>query len=149
MKSAPAIAFDYRPSRTIGIAIGGMTLLSLLAVSRSGLGTVLAWTLAVVALSMGLHALSRHFRPGMLRIARTGAGWLLVDRRGLEHPVELTMYIRRGFLLVLHFRHESGLRRSFLLTPDNVDVELRRRLLLALATEPKPDAVGAGSAQRQ
>jgi toxin CptA len=146
MKSAPAIAFDYRPSRSVGLAIGGMTVLSLLAISHSGISMRWGWILAVAALSTGLHALYRHFHPGMVRIARTGAGWMLVDRRGLEYPVDLIRHIRRGLLLVLHFRHESGHRRSFVLMPDNVDADLRRRLLLALATEPKPDAVGAGPA---
>lgn len=147
MKSAPAIAFDYRPCRGIGIAIAGMTAIALLAISRSGIGPAWIWPLGVFALVTGLHALYRHFHPDTVRIARTDGGWLLVDRAGEERAVSLAGHARRGWLLVLQFDGERVGRRSFVLTTDNLDPDLRRRLMLVLAAVARPARAERDAAQ--
>jgi toxin CptA len=139
MKSAPSIAFDYRPSGTIAVAIVALTMLSLAGVSASGLAPVMKWSIAIVALACAARALRRHLAPGFVRVARGAGGWLLVDGDGAQSPVMLAAHVRRGFLLVLEFRQPGAGRCHAILTPDNTDAELRRRLALVLAAgEPAP-----------
>lgn len=133
MKSAPAIAFDFRPSRGIAMAITGMTLLAILAISLSGLSAPWTWLLAIMAFAHGSWSLHRHLRPGAVRIAHGEGGWLLVDSDGNESPVVLVDHAHPGFLLMLGFRMDGGPIQRFVLTPDNCDAELRRRLLLMIA----------------
>ena len=134
MKSAPTIAFDFQPCRGIALAVGIMTVLAVCAVLLSGLDTAAKVLLAFTALSVGMLGLRRHLNPGIVRIARGAGGWLLVDRQGNDLPVALIAHAQRGFLLVLDFHDDgAGQRRRFVLTPDNIDAELRRRLTLVLA----------------
>jgi toxin CptA len=142
MKSAPSIAFDYRPSRAIAVAIVALTLLSIGGVSASGLDPIMKWAIAIVALAYAGWALRRHLEPGFVRIARGAGGWLLVDGDGAQSPVMLVAHVRRGFLLVLAFRQPGAGRSHAVLTPDNTDAELRRRLALVLAAG-EPSAVNS------
>jgi toxin CptA len=139
MKSAPSIAFDYQPSRAVAVAIVALTLLSIAGISASGLVPIMKWVIAVLALAYAGWALHRHLAPGFVRIARGAGGWLLVDGDGAQSPVVLAAHVRRGFLLVLEFRQPDAGRYRAILTPDNTDADLRRRLMLVLATgEPAP-----------
>ncbi|MEO7013744.1 MAG: hypothetical protein ABI127_05490 [Dokdonella sp.] len=138
MKFVPAIAFDYRPCRGIALAIAGMTVLSMAAVAASGLPVFLKVLIGLAALGLGLMALQRLWRPGIVRIARGQAGWLLVDGEGNEAAVALVDHAHRGFLLMLGFRKGDGPIRRVLLTPDNCDADLRRRLLLTIAASKDP-----------
>lgn len=133
MKSVPAIAFDFRPCRGIALAIAGITVLAVIAVVASGLALALKLPIAMAALIYGVLALKRHWRPKTARIARGEAGWLLVDGGGTESPVALVDHAQRGFLLMLGFRKDDGPILRFMLTPDNCDADLRRRLLLTVA----------------
>ncbi len=140
MKSAPAIAFDYRPCRGIALAIAGMTVVAVVAAVASGLALALKLPIAMAALVYGTLALKRHWRPETVRIARGEAGWLLVDGVGKENVVALVDHAHRGFLLMLGFRKEDGPILRFMLTPDNCDADLRRRLLLTVAAGKDPPA---------
>jgi hypothetical protein len=133
MKSAPAIAFDYAPSRLI---LGGVLLLgafAVLAVLASGMATQLKALVAVLAAAYAGYAAKTFSTSSIRRIAHGEAGWLLVDRNGDEQAVELRHHVRRGNLLVLEFSASAQRVRRFVLTPDNIDAETRRRLLLVLA----------------
>jgi toxin CptA len=139
MKSAPSIAFDYRPSRAIALAIVLLTVLSMCGISASGLVPIMKWAIGMLALVYAGWALRRHLAPGFVRIARGAGGWLLVDGDSAQFPVVLAAHVRRGFLLVLEFRRIDAGRYRAILTPDNADADLRRRLMLVLATgEPAP-----------
>ena len=138
MKSVPAIAFDYRPCRGIAIAIAGMTLFAIVAVVASGLALALKLPIALAALIYGTLALKRHWRPEAVRIARGEGGWLLVDEDGKESAVALVDHAHRGFLLMLGFRKDDGPIQRFMLTPNNCDADLRRRLLLTVAASKDP-----------
>jgi hypothetical protein len=134
MKSAPGIAFDYRPSRGIAFAIALVILLAMFSVLVSGLDTLWRAVLSILAIASGLYSLRQYLRTTIVRIARGDSGWILVDREGCETPVCLRDHIHRGFLLVLEFSSESMRHRRFVFTPDNLDTETRRRLLLVLAS---------------
>ncbi|MBL0164890.1 MAG: hypothetical protein IPP82_14895 [Xanthomonadales bacterium] len=133
MKSAPTIAFDYRPCRGVAIAIVSMTVLAMVAILASDLPIALKLLLTPSAFGYGILALRRHWRAATVRIARGAAGWLLVDMEGLESPVRLADHVHRGFLVVLGFRKDAGAVQRFVLTPDNSDADLRRRLQLVVA----------------
>jgi toxin CptA len=134
MKSAPAIAFDYRPSRRVAIAVVGVAALAILAVFLSGLSLGMRLVLALAALVLTVPALRKHLRPSTRRVAHGAGGWLLVDGEGNERSARLVAHVQRGNLLLLEFRAEeqSGHQR-ILLTTDNSDADLRRRLILVLA----------------
>ncbi|SFN07191.1 hypothetical protein [Dokdonella immobilis] len=133
MKSAPAIAFDYTPSRLILAGVLACGALAALAVVLSGLGGFLKIPLVLLALGYAGHAAWRFADCPVVRMAHGEAGWILVDRSGNEEAVELAHHIRRGVLLVLAFAAGTRRPRRFVLAPDNLDAETRRRLLLVLA----------------
>ncbi len=138
MKSASTIAFDYRPCRGVAIGIAGMTVLAMVAILASGLSVALKLLLAMAVLGYGILALQRQWRSATVRIARGAAGWRLVDTQGVESPVTLVDHVHRGVLLVLGFRKDGGPLQRFVLSPDNCDADLRRRLLLILAASKDP-----------
>ncbi|MGB0134016.1 hypothetical protein [Dokdonella sp.] len=142
MKSAPAIAFDYRPSRLLGLAIACMTVLAVVATVLNGLDLQWRLLLALIAASFGSFALFRHLQPRYLRIARGEGGWILVDGHGVDHPASLIGHVDRGGLLVLEFVDDTVARTRFILAADNCEGDLRRRLLLVLAAgEPRQQLV--------
>ena len=134
MKSAPAIAFDYRPSRRVAIAVVGVAALAILAVFLSGLSLGMRLVLALAALVLTVLALRKHLRPRTRRVAHGAGGWLLVDGEGNECSARLVAHVQRGNLLLLDFQAGNPPRQQrVLLTGDNSDAELRRRLILVLA----------------
>lgn len=133
MKSAPTIAFDYRPSRRIGVAVASIGVCAALAPWWSGLPRVAAAALSLAALLFALIALRRLLHPPFRRIALRASGWLLVDALGAEHPASLESQKRLGVLLVLGFRHAPRARFHALLAPDNLDAGTWRRLVVLLA----------------
>ena len=133
MKSAPAIAFDYAPSRLILAGVLLLSAFAALAVIASGLAIELRAFLAILALAYAGYAAKTFSTSPIIRIAHGEAGWLLVDRSGDEKAVELHHHVRRGSLLVLEFSAPAERVRRFVLTPDNIDAETRRGLLLVLA----------------
>jgi len=137
MKSAPNIAFDYRPCRGIAIALCGVTLLAAIAAVLSGLDPLAKLLIAGIAVASGAAALHRHLAAKTVRIAHGAGGWVLVDREATETPVALIDHIGRGVLLVLGFRDEGGQTQRFVLTPTNCAADLRRRLILTLAAGPR------------
>ena len=133
MKSAPAITFDYRPSRRLAIAATGVAALALVAVAMSGLPLVLRVVLAVVVVTCACIELRRFLQPPYVRIARDATGWRLVEPGGEVFAATLAGHVRRGPLLVLDFRVIGRRRFHGVLTPDVLDADVLRRLLLILA----------------
>lgn len=133
MKSVPGIAFDYRPSHGLAWAMLGVAVAAVISVLLSGIPEFAKLLLGTVLAACGAFALYRHLKPDIVRVARGEGGWLLVDVEGKEWPVKLIDHVHRGFLLVLAFRQDGGRMHRLVLTPDNSDRELRRRLLLNLA----------------
>lgn len=135
MRSAPAIAFDYRPSRLLIAALASMLVLALVSIAASGLGWPWKIGLSAIALCAGMLSLRRLAHPRWTRIAFGEAGWVLADQAGREAPAELARYTKLGAMQVLSLRAES---RAFdaVILPDNLNGDARRRLALI----PKADA---------
>jgi len=133
MKSAGAIAFDYRPSRLVAAAIVAVLLLALGAIGLSGFGSWPALVLAVLAGAYAAFELRRFWRAPARRLAWQEAGhWRIADRDGHEHTAELRGAVVRGGFVALDLRSE-GRRVPIVLAPDNCDADLRRRLRVRLA----------------
>jgi len=135
MKSAAAIAFDYRPSRWIAVAIVLIAMLAVLAVALSGVA--LAWkvALACVACAYAAWSLDRFLRANNIRRAawQQGGHWRLAEADGREHVAELERGTVRGGWIVLRLRRADKRRETLVLGADNSDADTRRRLRVALA----------------
>ena len=133
MKSAPGIAFDYRPSRQLGGVGLAVATLALLAPWLSGLPWPASLLLSLAVLALATRSLTRFMRPAFRRIAWHASGWVLVDAAGNERPAELRRHARFGaWLVLLDFRHATRTRFHALIAPDNLDADTRRRLILLL-----------------
>jgi len=134
MKSAPAIAFDYVPSRRLAAAIVMIALLAMLAVAFAGVATWVQLALACTLVAYAAHALRRHLRAATRRAAWHEAGhWRIALVDGEERVAELRHAVARAGWLVLTLRAGNGERVVLILGPDNSDADVRRRLRVRLA----------------
>lgn len=129
MRSAPAIAFEYRPSRLLIAALGAMLVLALLAIVMSSLAW--PWKIGIaagvlVSCALSLHRLSD---PRWTHVAFGEAGWILADRTGSEAVALLMRHVKLGAMQVLTLRVDS---RPFhvVILPDNLGHDARRNLVL-------------------
>jgi len=134
MKSAPAIAFDYVPSRWLATAIVAVALLALVAVAFTGVAAWAKLALAGAVVAYAAHALRRHLGALTRRVAWHEAGhWRIAPADGEEHVAELRHAVVRGGWLVLTLRAGNGDRVALILGPDNSEADVRRRLRVRLA----------------
>ncbi len=134
MKSAPAIAFDYAPSRWLAAAIVAVALLALAAVAFANVVTWAKLALACAVVVYAAHALQRHVSASTRRVAWHAAGhWRIALADGQERVAELQHAVVRGPWLVLTLRAGNGERVALMLGPDNSDADVRRRLRVRLA----------------
>jgi toxin CptA len=133
MRSAPTIAFDYRPSRRVAGVASIVLIAAVAAPWLSGVSRPAEIVLSLAAFVLGIAALKRFTQVGFRRIAYQASGWKLVDAAQAEHAADLLSHTRLGDWLVLDFRNADRHRFRALLGPDNVDAETRRRLILLLA----------------
>lgn len=133
MKSAPTIAFDYRPSRWIGATALLVYASAVLAPWLSGLSLFVCAALSLAAIAFGAYALHRFWKPPFRRIAYRASGWVLIDAANEEHAAVLESHAHLGALLALRLRVGPRSRLRLVLVPDNLDADTRRRLVLMLA----------------
>ncbi|MCP1374916.1 MULTISPECIES: protein YgfX [Dyella] len=143
MTSAPAIGFEYRPSRGLALGLIGMLALAMLSVALSGLPGWGKLVLASAAMALVLASRMRQTTPPASVGWSPDAGWLLLGRDGVETPAVLASHRMLAGCLVLELR--VGERRQVLwLLPDNSDPDTRRRLRMRLAAGqgvPSPPAI--------
>ncbi|HEX7917294.1 protein YgfX [Rudaea sp.] len=134
MKSVPAIAFDYRPSRWLLLAIAVIAALALVAIVLCGLNSWIKLALATAVLAYALHSSWQFLHPRFAHVMWHSAGhWRLRDAAEHEQVGELRHAVVLGALIVLVLRVGPKRTCSFALLPDNVDEEARRRLRVRLA----------------
>ena len=135
MTSAPAIGFEYRPSRGFRYAVALVAILAIFAVLLSGLPVWLKLLLPVVVLLVALR--------GFRRLARSpvsAVGWSADDEwivHTIEHedvPAALASFRVLGALVLLRLSTQKLGVQVLLLAPDNSDADIRRRLRMRLAT---------------
>lgn len=132
MKSAPTIAFEYRPSRRV---LCVLVLVAVLAGTAPWLSALpwmacLAATLAICAVA--LQAGHGFMHPPIARIAHRGDGWVLIDAQGNEQGAQLRGHRHLGTLITLDWRCAGGARMRAVLAGDNLDADTRRRLIVLL-----------------
>ena len=134
MKSAPAIAFDYVPSRWLLAALIAVSGLALLAIALSG---VSLWSKGVLALAGCVYAgraVAGLRKPRIHRCAWYESGqWRVRDGRGQELEASLRQASVRGGCIVLRLHSALGHSSTLILLPDNCDADTRRRLRVRLA----------------
>jgi hypothetical protein len=133
MRSAPSIAFDYRPAPAIVALAGAMVVAAASAPWLSAAPLVARAVVSVAAAAYGIVALRRFVRSAFARIAFRASGWVLVDGAGIEHAATLASFARYGAWIALDFRLDRGGRFRALVGPGNSDAEARRRLILLLS----------------
>ena len=134
MKSVPAIAFEYRPSRWLLLASASIAVLALVSIALCGLNVWLRLGLMALALIYSAHSLRRFFASPAARLVWHSAGhWRLREASEREQTGELVRSVVLGAMMVLVLRFGAKETRSFVLLPDNSDGETRRRLRVRLA----------------
>ena len=132
MTSAPAIGFEYRPSRWLAAAVGGMLVLALVAVGLSGLAGWIKVLVGAASIAGVLASRVRQAAPPASVGWSPDSGWSLLGRGGDETAAELSSFRVVAGCLVLELRAE-GRRQVLWLLPDNCDPDTRRRLRMRLA----------------
>ena len=134
MKSAAAIAFDYRPSRWLLSAVSLLCVLALVALSLCALNVVLGVVLGAAACAYSALELRRTLLSPARRLAWHTAGhWRIAQAGGHAQVAELQHAVVRGEWIVLRLQRSDGARCAFVLAPDNTDADTRRRLRVRLA----------------
>jgi toxin CptA len=142
MTSAPAIGFEYRPSRLLLRALVVVAMLAVLAVMLSALPLWLKPLLLVVVLAATWRAI-RQLAANPIAAAGWSAdnAWTL---RLLDHedvPATLASFRVLGALIWLRLQTAERGAQVLLLAPDNSDADIRRRLRMRLAAMQPDEAL--------
>lgn len=133
MTSAPAIGFEYRPSRQLAAALIVVQALAWIAIALSGVALWLQSILALAVLATGLYQRWHDARLPLRALALSGDGhWQLHLTNGDDVPARLLSARALGQYIVLSLA-VAGRRHGVLLGPDNLDPDSRRRLRMRLA----------------
>jgi toxin CptA len=132
MTSAPAIGFEYRPSRWIPRLLVCVTLLSVLAIALSGVPLILQCVLVAAAIMACRYALRRLSLP-ISAVGWAKAGWTLRGLDGGDDPATLISFRATGSLVLLRLASQRYGKLTLWLMPDNSDADIRRRLRMRLA----------------
>jgi toxin CptA len=149
MRSAPAIGFEYRPSRALALLAALLIVLALVAVAVGGIPLWLKVVLETLTVVYGAWSLWRFLRPCVRALSWRSDGSVsirLTDRHGAETEVQGALHGARvlGPLIALRLRWPHGAASLWLL-PDNLDADTRRRLRMRLALDGTQPSVNADS----
>ena len=133
MKSAPTIAFDYRPSRWVAIAATAIIIAAFIALWLANLPLIVQAGASLAIAANGVVSLRRFLAGPFCRIACRASGWTLVDGMQVEHAATLASHVTVGAWIVLTFRLDRRRRFRAVIGPDNLDADTRRRLTLLLS----------------
>ena len=142
MTSAPAIGFEYRPSRWLRWVLCVVAALALLGVVVCALP---AWLKVLVSAGVFLvtwREVQRWTRSPVFAVGWGGMdrGWTLQFAAGRQVSATLLSFRVLGQFVLLRLRTDGGVQ-VLLLAPDNSDADLRRRLRMRLATLQADEAV--------
>ncbi|KLD65903.1 protein YgfX [Dyella japonica] len=146
MTSAPAIGFEYRPSRWLGRLLWFLSTLAALAVWMSAA----PWPVALaIALAIGLALWRTLLRWSGLSVQAAGWGrdgsWSLRLRGDQDSAATLSSYRVIGEQAVwLRLSLAGRGHVALLLAPDNSDADIRRRLRMRLAQVEASGTYAAG-----
>jgi toxin CptA len=145
MPSAPAIGFEYRPSRHLRralLAVAGLAVLAvwLCALPASAKVAVSGMVLVVVA-----HAARRVARTPVTAAGCSEDGqWTLHMSADTDVIATLSSFRVLGGFVLLRLRTTDQDVHTLLLGPDNADADIRRRLRMRLAMLRAREVPAAG-----
>lgn len=142
MTSAPAIGFEYRPSRLLRRLLLVVASLTMLAIALCALAIwpkLLLMAGVLMATGQSLHRMANS------RVAAAGCSagrdWMLHLADGEDVPATLASFRVLGAFVLLRLQTlEQGVQ-VLLLAPDNSDADIRRRLRMQLAIVQLDEAV--------
>ena len=142
MTSAPAIGFEYRPSRLLRRLLLVVATMTVLAVALCALALWLKCLLGVAVLLATWQSV-RRLAAAPIAAAGWSAdnGWTL---RLIDHedvPATLASFRVFGAFVLLRLQTVERGAQVLLLAPDNSDADIRRRLRMRLATVQLDEAV--------
>lgn len=142
MTSAPAIGFEYRPSRLLRRLVVLIAVLAVLAVVLCALAIWLKLLLAIGVLLATGHAV-RAMDTSPVRAAGWNAGhdWVLHLTDHEDVPATLASFRVLGVFVLLRLQTAGQGMQVLLLAPDNSDADIRRRLRMRLAAVQPGEAV--------
>jgi toxin CptA len=133
MRSAPAIGFEYRPSRWPARLFAVVTGLAVLAIMTSGMPLLARIALALASAATCVHAIRRLH----LSIYAVGwasqSGWTLRGVDGADDAATLVSFRILRQLVLLRLASVRYGKLTLWLMPDNTDADIRRRLRMRLA----------------
>jgi toxin CptA len=142
MTSAPAIGFDYSPSRLLPRCLLLVAALAAAAVLASALP---AWLRVAMVSALALATWHARRRLAVTPVAAAGwsaeSGWTLHTVDGEDRPASLASFRVLGHLVWLRMQSAQHGICVLLLAPDNSDADIRRRLRMRLATMQPGEAL--------
>jgi toxin CptA len=143
MTSAPAIGFEYRPSRWTPRLFIFVAFLTLQAIALSGASWMLRCALVLMVIAACCHAL-RRLRVPIYAVGWAKGGWTLRGLDGADDPATLLSSRVIGSVVLLRLASKRYGKLTLWLMPDNSDADIRRRLRMRLAVlqavrEPGPE----------
>ncbi|WP_205746387.1 hypothetical protein [Dyella amyloliquefaciens] len=152
MTSAPAIGFEYRPSRWLGRVLVPMVSLAVAAAWLSAIPYLLKALVTALLVAAAWRSLAMFVRSP---VRGTGwsqrSGWTVRMADGEDKPASLLAFRVAGERMIwLRLGVPGHGAVSMLLAPDNSDADIRRRLRmrLALADRATSHAPGTLPAER-
>ncbi|HUB88133.1 MAG TPA: protein YgfX [Dyella sp.] len=133
MTSAPAIGFEYRPSRWVPRLFAGITGLAMLAIVLSGLPLFACMVLCTASAAACRYAVGRLSLPIYAVGWASQSGWTLRGLDGGDEVANLLSFRIIRQLVLLRLASGRYGKLTLWLMPDNLDADTRRRLRMRLA----------------
>jgi toxin CptA len=142
MTSAPAIGFEYAPSRLLRRCLMVVAALATLAVVLSGLAISLKLMLIAVVVMATWQSLQRAAQSPLGAAGWDAeGGWTLRTTDHEDVAATLASFRVLGGFILLRLRTVEHGMQVLLLAPDNSDPDIRRRLRMRLATVQPGEAL--------
>jgi len=133
MTSAPAIGFEYRPSRWVPRLFGAMTSLALISIAVSGAPVAVRIALMLASITLCIHTVHRLRLPIYAVGWANRSGWTLRGLDGADDAAALVSFRVMRQVVLLRLVSERYGKLTLWLMPDNSDSDIRRRLRMRLA----------------
>ena len=133
MTSAPAIGFEYRPSRWVPCLFVAVTCLTVVGVMVSDAPLLVRTTLALASMAACNYAVRRLHLPICAVGWASRSGWTLRGVDGADDAAALLSFRVVGRMVLLRVASGRYGKLTLWLMPDNTDADIRRRLRMRLA----------------
>jgi toxin CptA len=134
MTSAPAIGFDYRPSRLPGGLLTAAAAFSFVAIAACGAPLALKLALLGGTAALTVPAFRRSCRSRIAGVGYGSDGWTLYAADRSQLPATLLSHRVIGTCILLRLKTDRS-TEILMLAPDNCDPDIRRRLRMRLAAQ--------------